>query len=160
MAIGILAIGFLASGRPAGAQGFDMTAPREVPRWESTLSAGGVSTGRAGVVKSLRWYAVPRVIGVGMSVDFISEAIPIALHVVVSAPFRDLAPFVCAGAGGALNGCGISYYGAGVKLRLRGSFGLVGEYRHYNYGVVASSFPPRKEKESAGYIGAGIAWVY
>lgn len=148
------------SGLAAGPPDDDARAPRKVPRWESNLSLGRVSTGRLGAVKSFWWFAVPKVAALGMSFDWITDMIPVSLAVAVSAPIPVATPFACAGAGIGLNGCGLNYYGGGFRVRLSPKIGLVAEYRNYRFTTVVSSFPPRRGKGQAYYFGAGIAWFY
>jgi len=160
-ALGAAAVAcLLVSGVSAGSPGADPPAPDRIPRWESTLSLGRVSTGRIGAVKSFWWFAVPRVIALGLTFDWISDNIPFSLAVAVSAPIPVAAPFACAGIGGGLNGCGLNYYGGGLKVRLSQRFGIIAEYRNYRFTTVVSAYPPRREKGSADFIGAGIAWFY
>ena len=144
----------------AGAPGADPTAPRKISRWESNLSVGRVDTGRYGVVKSVWWYALPRVVALGLSFDWVSETIPFSLNVALNAPLPVVTPFVCAGAGGGLDGCGINSYGGGLKVRLGRGIGVIVEYRKYHYSYNVSRYPPSRATASAGYIGAGIAWIY
>ncbi len=153
-------LSLLLSGLVAGAPGTDPPAPQKVKRWESNLSLGSVSSGRLGIVKSFWWFAVPKVIALGLSFDHVMAAIPLSIDVAVNAPIPVVRPFVCAGAGAALNGSGITHYGGGLKVRLGKKFGLVAEYRHYYYRVVAGLFPRVWEKADAHYFGAGISWVY
>lgn len=158
---GAFVINLLLAGLVAAALGDDLTAPKKVRRWESNLSIGRVSNGRLGVVKSLWWFGVPNVLALGLSFDCIfQEAIPLSIDVAVNAPLPVVRPFVCAGAGTALNGKGITHYGGGLKVRLGRRFGLVAEYRHYYYGVLVHQFPSVWGKTDAHYFGAGISWVY
>jgi hypothetical protein len=135
-------------------------APAKVRRWESNLSVGSVSNGRLGVVKSIWWYALPKYIALGLSFDYIYEAIPMSIDVALNAPLGPVIPFACAGAGGSLTVGGMTFYGAGVKIRLSRKFGLIGEYRHYRYSHDSTGNPATKEMSSAGYFGGGIAWLY
>ena len=132
----------------------------KVPRWESNLSLGSVDSGRIGIVKSFWWYAVPRIVTVGLSLDHVMEAIPVSLTVAVNAPTPFAVPFVCAGAGTTLTCGGISFYGGGVKIRLGRRFGLIAEYRKYRYHQTGGSFEQTYTKATAGYFGGGIAWIY
>ncbi len=132
----------------------------KVPRWESNLSLGSVDSGRIGIVKSFWWYAVPRIVTVGLSLDHVMEAIPVSLTVAVNAPTPFAVPFVCAGAGTTLTCGGISFYGGGVKIRLGRRFGLIAEYRKYRYNQTSGSFEQTYTKATAGYFGGGIAWIY
>ncbi|MBN2266329.1 MAG: hypothetical protein JW775_11000 [Candidatus Aminicenantes bacterium] len=155
----VLACLLLAAG-VNGAPGARQAAPEKVPRLESNLSVGRVSTKRIGAVKSIWWHAVPRVIAIGLSFDWVSEGIPFSLAVAVNAPIPVATPFVCAGAGFAMDGCSINFYGGGLKVRLFRKFGLIAEYRNYRYTTVESIFPVRRGKGSADYFGGGIAWFY
>jgi hypothetical protein len=136
------------------------TAPAKVRRWESNLSAGGVSNGRLGVVKSIWWYPLPKYIALGLSFDYVYEAVPMSIDIALNAPVGFAIPFACAGAGGSLTVGGLTFYGGGLKIRLSRKFGLIGEYRHYRYSHDSSGNPPVKEMRSAGYFGGGIAWLY
>jgi hypothetical protein len=144
----------------AGAPGPDEATSEKVLRLESNLSVGRVSTGRLGAAKTFWWYAVPKVIALGLSFDWITDTIPFSLAVAVNAPIPVVTPFACAGAGAGLNGCGINYYGGGLKIRLVRKFGLIAEYRNYRFTTVESSFPVVRGKGRAYYFGAGIAWFY
>lgn len=145
-----------AAGVPASPEG---STPR-VPRWESDLSVGSVSSGRLGIVKSFWWYAVPKVVAVGLSLDHVLEAIPFSLNVALNAPFPVVVPFVCAGAGTALTCGGITHYGGGIKVRLGRRLGVIAEYRRYHYRQSDGTFEPTYTKAAAHYFGAGIAWIY
>jgi hypothetical protein len=135
-------------------------APAKVRRWESNLSAGAVDNGRLGIVKSIWWYALPKYIALGLSFDYVYEAMPLSIDIALNAPVGFIIPFACAGAGGSLTVGGLTFYGAGVKIRLNRKFGLIGEYRHYRYSHDSTGNPPTKEMSSAGYFGGGIAWLY
>lgn len=78
----------------------------------------------------------------------------------MNAPVPIVRPFVCAGAGGSLNGGGITHYGGGLKIRLVRKFGLVAEYRRFRYSTTVGVHPTRLEKVRTHYFGAGISWVY
>jgi hypothetical protein len=134
--------------------------PAKIPRWESNLSLGAVDSGRFGIVKSFWWYAVPRVVTVGLSLDHVMEAIPVSLAVAVNAPTPLVVPFVCAGAGTTLTVGGISFYGGGLKVRLGRRLGIIAEYRRYAYRQTDGAFDPTYTKATAGYFGAGLAWLY
>lgn len=144
----------------ASAPRSDQTTPEKVPRLESNLSVGRVSTKRIGAVKSIWWHAVPKVITIGLSFDWVSEGIPFSLAVAVNAPLPVVIPFACGGAGFGFDGCSINFYGGGLKVRLFRKFGLIAEYRNYRYSTVESYFPIRRGKGSADYIGGGIVWFY
>lgn len=159
-AFGAVAVCFLVSSASAGVPEAASTTPQKTPRWESNLSVGRVSTGRLGAVKSVWWFAVPRVIALGLTFDWITDTIPFSLGVALNAPLPLATPFACAGAGAGLNGCGINYYGGGLKVRLGRMIGVVAEYRMYHFSTIVSNFPPVKGKGSASYIGAGITWLY
>lgn len=144
----------------AGSSQAETPGTRKTPRLESNLSLGRVSNGRFGVVKSFRWYVVPNVLAIGLTLDFVADVIPFSLGFAVSAPIRAVTPFVCAGAGGGLDGCSINHYGGGLKVRLGRRFGVIAEYRMYHYTFNVASYPAHRERTSAYYFGAGIAWVY
>ncbi len=132
----------------------------EAQRWESNLSGGSVSNGRIGLVKSFWWYALPKVVALGLSFDYVYEAMPISVGVALNAPIPYAVPFVCAGAGTTLTTGGLTYYGCGIKVRLKKKFGLIAEYRKYTYQHDSSNNPPVRETAHADYFGAGIAWIY
>ena len=157
---GTFVLCLLLSGLAGGAPGADPLAARKIRRWQSNLSIGWVSSGRIGIVKSFWWFALPDVIALGLSFDHVLEAIPLSVNIAVSAPIPIVRPFVCAGAGAALNGGGITHYGGGLTVRLGRKFGLVAEFRQYSYDVIASLFPTVWQKASASYFGAGISWTY
>jgi hypothetical protein len=151
----------LLSGLFAAAPGADTTAPKKISRWESNLSLGLTGNGRIGVVKSFWWFALPKVLALGLSFDCVfQEAIPLSIDIAVNAPIPIVRPFVCAGAGGSLNGGGIAHYGGGLKVRLVRKFGLIAEYRRFRYSTTVGTHPTRLEKVSTHYFGAGISWVY
>ncbi|MBP7706670.1 MAG: hypothetical protein KA243_05420 [Candidatus Aminicenantes bacterium] len=145
-----------ASAAPGAAQG----PPAKVPRWESNLSLGAVSSGRIGIVKSFWWYAVPRIVTVGLSLDHVLEAIPVSLTLAVNAPTPIVVPFVCAGAGTTLTVGGISFYGGGLKIRLGRRLGIIAECRRYAFRQTDGAFEPTYTKATARYFGAGLAWIY
>jgi len=120
---------------------------------------GRVSTGRLGAAKTFYWYAVPKVIAVGLSFDWISESIPFSLAVAVNVPIPVVIPFACAGAGFGLNGCGINYFGGGLKVRLGRRFGVVAEYRNYRFATI-DAHSPIHGKGQADFFGAGFVWTY
>jgi hypothetical protein len=134
--------------------------PAKAHRWESNLSVGSVSNGRLGIVKSFWWYPLPKFVALGLSFDYVYEAMPMSVDISLNAPLGFIIPFACAGAGGSLTVGGMTFYGAGVKIRLGRKFGLIGEYRHYRYSHDSIGSPPVREMSSAGYFGGGIAWLY
>ncbi len=144
----------------ASAQGSGQAGPPKIARWQSNLSIGAVVDHRMGIVKSFWWFPVPKILAMGMSLDYVMPAIPFSLNVSASAPVPIVTPFVCAGAGGTLTGGKISNYGGGVRIRLGPKFGLVCEYRRYHYSYHPEDIPDALEKDSANYFGAGISWLY
>ena len=146
----------LAAGEPGG----PAASSGKVPRWESNLSVGSVSNGRLGIVKSFWWYALPRVVALGLSIDHVLEAVPFSLNIALNAPTPVVVPFVCAGIGTALTCGGISFYGGGVKIRLGRRIGLIAEYRKYRYNQTDGAYHPTFTKAEAGYFGGGIAYIY
>lgn len=144
----------------ARAQGSAPAAPEKTTRWQSNLSAGVVIDQRIGIVKSFWWYAIPKIIAVGGSFDFVMPAIPLSLNAAIVAPLPIVTPFVCAGAGGNLTHGGITNYGGGLRVSLGKKFGLVIEYRKYHYSLESQIDPDYHEKVVSDYIGAGISWLY
>jgi hypothetical protein len=148
---------------PALTAGQDQPSPpssKKVRRWESNLSGGGVSNGRIGLVKSIWWYPLPKYVALGLTFDYVYEAMPMSVAVSLNAPTPFVVPFVCAGAGGTLTVGGLSYYGGGLKVRLYKRFGLIAEYRKYTYQHDSNNNPPVRETLKAEYFGGGIAWFY
>jgi hypothetical protein len=135
-------------------------APTKAHRWESNLSGGWVSNGRIGLVKSFWWHPLPKVLALGLSFDYVYEAMPLSLDIALNAPIPVVIPFVCAGAGGSLTGTSLTFYGGGIKIRLKKKFGLIAEYRKYRYNHDTATNPPVEETVSVDYLGAGIAWIY
>jgi hypothetical protein len=135
-------------------------APAKAHRWESNLSGGSVSNGRVGLVKSFWWYAWPKIFALGLSFDYVYEAMPLSIDIALNAPIPVVVPFVCAGAGGSLTAGGLTFYGGGIKIRLKQRFGLIAEYRKYRYTHNTDTNPPVEETVNADYLGAGIAWIY
>lgn len=156
----VLLLGLMTCVLGAYAQGAAPAAAAKVSRWQSNLSIGDVIGKRIGIVKSLWWYAVPKVFAVGGSFDFVMPAIPFSLNVAVSAPLPLVTPFVCAGVGANLTHGGITNYGGGLRVRLGPKIGVVAEYRRYRYTIKLPSDPVEKEKVVSDYIGAGISWFY
>ncbi len=125
-------------GDPAPPEG---SSPR-IFRWESDLSAGSVSSGRLGIVKSFWWYAVPKVVAVGLSLDHVLEAIPLlAQRRLERAPPRRRAVRLRRGRDRPDRG-GITHYGGGIKVRLGRRLGVVAEYRRYHYRQSDGTFDP------------------
>jgi hypothetical protein len=156
--IGSFVVWLLLSGHLAGALGAGPTTPQKISRWESNLSIGWVNSGRIGIVKSFWWFAVPRVIALGLSFDYITQSMPLSVNVALNAPIPVIRPFVCAGAGIGLTGGSLTHYGGGLKVRLIRKFGVIVEYRRYYYFVDATFYT--RKKANAHYFGAGISWVY
>jgi len=155
-----LIIAVLAPAFAAGQDTASAASPTKVRRWESNLSGGAVSNGRIGLVKSIWWYPLPKLIAVGLSFDYVYEAMPMSVCVALNAPTPLVVPYVCAGAGGTLTVGGMSFYGAGFKVRIRRRFGLIAEYRKYTYQHDSNGNPPVRETARASYFGGGIAWIY
>lgn len=132
----------------------------KISRWESNLSAGAVLGRRIGIVKSIWWFALPRVFAVGPSFEFVGPFMSFSLGVAANAPLGVVTPFICASAGTSLTQGGITGYGGGVKLRLGPKFGLVFEYRKYRYTLESNFDPDFRELVVADYVGAGISWRY
>jgi hypothetical protein len=156
--IGSFVVWLLLSGHLAGAPGAGPKTSQKIPRWESNLSIGWVSSGRIGIVKSFWWFAVPRVIALGLSFDYITQSMPLSVNVALNAPIPVIRPFVCAGAGIGFSGGSLTHYGGGLKVRLIRKFGVIVEYRRYYYLANVSFYA--REKANAHYFGAGISWVY
>lgn len=158
--IGVLFAGVLVAGVASAAAQSEGAKPKS-HRWESNLSVGGTANHRLGVIKSVWYFAVPKIVAVGLSADCIfQEAVPFSLDVALNAPIPIVRPFVCAGAGGTLSGGGITSYGGGLKVTLLKRFGLVVEYRNFRYTYKVQKVPLVRGKTSTTYLGAGIHWVY
>lgn len=158
--VGILAAGILIAGVTAASAQTDAVKPKS-HRWESNISAGGTGNHRFGLIKSVWYFAVPKILAVGLSADCIMrEAIPFSIDVALNAPIPVVRPFVCAGTGGSLSGGGITSYGGGLKVTLIKRFGLIVEWRHHRYSYKVSEVPVIRGKTSTTYLGAGIHWVY
>ncbi len=156
----VLSLALLVPALAADPGGAQASSPVRIARWESNLSIGGVTNGRLGIVKSFWWYAVPKVVAVGLSFDYIAQVIPLSVGISLSAPIPVVIPFICASAGTSLTVGGISAYGAGLRIRLGSRFGLVAEYRKYHYSHDTEGNPGVREKAVDDYFGAGIAWIY
>lgn len=156
----LVAVVLAAFAASAAGQSDDLGKPK-VRRWESNLSVGGTGNHRLGVIKSVWYFAVPKIVAVGLSADCIfREGIPFSLDVALYAPVPIVRPFVCAGAGGSFSGGGITNLGGGIVIRVIKGFGLVAEYRRYRYSYKISEVPVIRGKTTTDYIGAGIHWVY
>jgi hypothetical protein len=131
-----------------------------ISRWVSNLSAGAVLDRRIGIVKTLWWFAVPNIVAVGLSFDFVGSNMPLSVGAALQAPIAVVTPFVCASAGGSLSGHGITGYGGGFRVRLAPKFGLVFEYRRYHFKQDSPAFASGHEIVDANYVGAGISWRY
>ena len=156
----IVILSLLAPSLATGAQDDAAKSPRKITRWESDLSIGTVSNDRLGIVKSIWWFPVPKIVAIGLSIDYVAEVMPFSLNVAVNAPTPYVVPFVCAGAGTSLTTGGITHYGGGIKIRLGRRFGLIAEYRTYRYKRNVSGNPPLYETSTAAFFGGGIAWIY
>jgi len=131
-----------------------------ISRWVSNLSAGAVIDRRIGIVKSFWWFAVPNVVALGLSFDFVSSNMPLSVGVALQAPIAVVTPFICASAGGSLSGHGITGYGGGLRVRLAPKFGLVFEYRRYHLTQDSAANLSGHETVEANYVGGGISWRY
>lgn len=138
----------------------DAARDRKTGRLESDLSIGSVSNGRLGIVKSIWFYAVPKVLSFGLSFDFVAEFVPFSVGICLNAPIPYVVPFVYAAAGTSLTIGGITHFGGGLKFRLGRRFGLIAEYRRYRYTRNVAGNPPLYEKDTSYHIGAGISWIY
>jgi hypothetical protein len=136
------------------------TPPVKVSRWESNLSLGYVSNKHISLIKSFWWFAVPKIFALGLSLDYVGDAIPFSLGVAVNAPFSKVVPFVCAGAGVTLTSGSITNYGGGVKFRLKRKLGLLVEFRRYHYFENTPVFPAHRVRAAANSLGFGISWLY
>jgi hypothetical protein len=159
LALAVL-IALLAPALPAQEAVAPAVTPAEPSRWESNLSGGWVSNGRIGLVKSFWWHPFRKVVALGLSFDYVYEAVPLSVDIALNAPIPVVIPFVCAGAGGSLTGSTLTFYGGGIKIRLLKKFGLIAEYRRYRYNHDSSGNPPVEEMVDVDYFGAGIAWIY
>lgn len=155
-----LLVGLAAPALADEAAGSIPTRSMRISRWVSNLSAGAVLDRRIGIVKSFWWYAVPNIVALGLSFDFVSSNLPLSVGVALQAPIAVVTPFVCAAAGGSLSGHGITGYGGGVRVRLAPKFGLLLEYRHYQLTEDSPAHLSGHEKVHADYVGAGISWRY
>ena len=154
----VLLLGALAPVLDAAPQDPVPASKPKVPRWESSLSAGAVLDQGIGVVKAFWWYAVPKIVTLGLSFDYFVEGLPLSVNVGLNAPLPRVVPFVCAGAGASFSIGGITHYGGGVKVRLGPKFGLVFDYRKYHYQL--ENIAGVKEKVVSDYLGGGICWTY
>jgi hypothetical protein len=156
----VLLLGALAPVLAATPQDPAPAAKPIVPRWESSLSAGAVLDQGIGVVKAFWWYAVPKIVTLGLSFDYFVDGLPLSVNVGLNAPLPVVVPFVCAGAGASFSIGGITHYGGGIKVRLGPKFGLVFDYRKYHYQVDSVYDPGTKVKMASDYFGGGICWTY
>jgi hypothetical protein len=132
----------------------------KISRWVSNLSVGAVLDRRIGIVKSLWWFAVPNIVAIGLSFDFVGSLMPLSVGVALQAPIAVVTPFICAAAGGSFSGHGITGYGGGFRVRLAPKFGLVFEYRRYHFTQDSPAYASGSETVDANYVGAGISWRY
>lgn len=137
----------------------DESSAEKISRWESNLSIGSVLKRRLGIVKSFWWYPLPRILAVGLSLDYVGTAIPLSVNIALNLPTPVVVPFVCAGAGGSLTHGGITNYGGGLKFRIWKKIGIIAEYRKYSQRQEAET-GVTEEKTKSDYFGAGIAYIY
>lgn len=131
-------------------------------RWESNVSAGVIKEGQAtiGIVKAVWWYAVPRIVSLGISFDYVGKTLPLSVNVALNAPLPVIIPFVQAGAGAGLSTGGILHYGGGFKIRMRGRLGWIAEYRKYFYKRETPVATPGASKHKPDYFGGGISYAF
>jgi hypothetical protein len=134
----------------------------KVSRWESNLSIGVVLRDKAniGIVKSLWWYPLPKIIALGLSLDYIGAILPLSLNVSLNLPLPVVVPFVYAGAGAGVSRGGITHFGGGLKFRIWKNVGLIAEYRKYSHKPDPFLDPPHALRARPDYIGAGISYLY
>ncbi len=138
------------------------SAKTEVFRWESNLSVGAVIREKTniGIVKSLWWYPLPKIIALGLSLDYIAAMMPLSLNISLNLPLSGVVPFVCAGAGAGFSRGGITSFGGGLKFRIWEKVGLIAEYRKYSHKPDTFLNPPGTQRVRSDYIGAGVAYIY
>jgi hypothetical protein len=156
------------SGQPAG---------KPEPRLESNLSLGYIDytplanpppgfvdtmTRHFAIVKSFWYYPfMPRLLSLGLSFDYLTDDLPLALNVALNLPAKRIVPFACAGAGFSFSGSTLQSLGGGLKFRIRKRTGLIAEYRHYwvKKKLTPMETSPRVTRE-ANYFGAGLAYLF
>jgi hypothetical protein len=134
----------------------------EVLRVESDLSFGVVLRDKAniGIVKSWWWYPLPKIIALGVSLDYIGAFLPISLIVSLNLPLPVVIPFVYAGAGFAFSRGGVTHFGGGLKFRIWKKVGLIAEYRKYSHKPDPFLELSNAARVRPDYIGLGIAYFY
>jgi len=156
----VLALFFLALGLAWGGQAESGSPAKKAYRWESNLSAGKTSEGYIGLVKSIWWYPLPRIVAVGLSLDYIGRVMPFSLNLSLNLPLPVVVPFVCVGAGANVSKGGVTNYGGGLKIRAWRTIGFIVEYRRYTRKPDPYYDPPDVQKVRLNYIGGGVAYIF
>lgn len=156
-----MAAAFLFAAVAANAEAGQGAGPQDL-RWESNVSVGVVKerTTTVGIVKAVWWYAVPRTVAIGLSFDYVGKTLPLSVNVSLNAPLPVIVPFVQAGAGAGISTGGILHYGGGIKIRMRGKLGLIGEYRKYSYKRDTPVVDPESSNHRPDYFGGGISYAF
>jgi len=156
----VLALFLLAIGSVWGGQAESRSPAKKVSRFESDFSAGKVSEGYPGLLKSIWWYPLPKIFAMGISLDFIGRAMPFMLNTSLNLPLPVVVPFVCAGVGTNVSRGVVTELGGGLKLRVWRTVGFIVEYRRYTRRGDAYYDPPDVKRVGFNYVGGGVAYIF
>jgi hypothetical protein len=122
--------------------------------------------GNFGLLKSVGWNLLSGWVSAGVNFGIIKNEIMLMGNVCFIIPLNRIEPFVTAGYGFILETFhAVDNYGAGLRIRLGKSIGIVTEYRKLNFEEFNKTFntggiTSKKTKTSVDYFGAGIFYYF
>jgi hypothetical protein len=125
-----------------------------------------IEKGNFGLLKSVGWNLLSGWVSAGVNFGIVKNEIMLMGNVCFIIPLNRIEPFVTAGYGFILETFhSVDNYGAGLRVRLGKSIGVVTEYRKFNFVEFESNSNIRdnsnkKTKTSVDYFGAGIFYYF
>ena len=126
-------------------------ADQNKPRTEFNVTFGWAGND-FGIFKSLGYHLIRGFVSAEVSLAIIEGQYPLSGNLTLQVPLYKFVPYVTGGYGYSLAGTGVTNMGAGLKIRLSPSMGILAEYRQFTY----NSFGKKKST----LIGAGFAYLF
>jgi hypothetical protein len=119
-----------------------------------------IEKGNFGLLKSVGWNLLSGWVSAGVNFGIVKNEIMIMGNVCFIIPLNVVEPFVTAGYGFILETfSAVDNYGAGLRIRLGKSIGIVTEYRKFHF-VEFNKRSDIKNETSVDYFGAGIFYYF
>ena len=125
-----------------------------------------IEKGNFGLLKSVGWNLLSGWVSAGVNFGIVKNEIMLMGNVCFIIPLNRIEPFVTAGYGFILETFhAVDNYGAGLRIRLGKSIGIVAEYRKFHFVEFEKDSNIRdnskiKTKTLVDYFGAGIFYYF